>query len=104
MLKGLAPAAASWSAAIWTHPQADLTAVSVHVFGFSALVQQTAKILRQSIGLLLNLQLQQLGLWVFPFCLCIFYFLLSNSFSSYFSVFCSFCVTTVVVVAVTKYT
>lgn len=54
------------SAATWTHPQADLTALSVHVFGFSALVQQTAKILSQGIGLLLNLQLQSLGLWVFP--------------------------------------
>lgn len=67
VLNELAPAASSWvSVAIWTHPQADLTAVAIHVFGFSALVQQTAKILSQGIRLLLNLQLQQLGLYVFP--------------------------------------
>lgn len=62
VLNELAPAAtACVSAAVGMHPQADLT-VSVRVFGFSALVQQTAEILSQVIRLLLNLQLQQLGL------------------------------------------
>lgn len=54
------------SAATWTYPQADLTGVSVHIFGVSAFIQQPSKILSQGARLFLNPQLAADGFVVFP--------------------------------------